>query len=270
MPSSASASITVTACSARDLADLQIGARGHVRIAAAVALGDVGDARELPMREDAVRDAQAAHVGVLRRRDVKQPVEAPTEIVDALGVAALRAFLLETRIGIEGMLVALGLLLGRELLARGLEAAPWPPGAPRRVRWLGRAGPPPAERLQALRGAAACTPETNPSRYGAALRRSPARSSGGLRVGSAEGKRSRGTRRRASAGGSGRDTREHRRCRRTARTHQAIRRGYELAIGGCVRSSSTIASAPSPSKSPAGEDRNARDLEIGGAGREPA
>ena len=51
-----------------DLADLQVGAGGDVRIAAAVALGEVGEARELPMREDAVRDAQAAHVGVLRRR----------------------------------------------------------------------------------------------------------------------------------------------------------------------------------------------------------
>ncbi len=45
----------------RDLADLQVGARRHMGVAAAVALGEVGDAGELPMVEDAVRDAQPAH-----------------------------------------------------------------------------------------------------------------------------------------------------------------------------------------------------------------
>ena len=33
-----------------DLADLQVGARGHMGVAAAVALGEVGDAGELPVR----------------------------------------------------------------------------------------------------------------------------------------------------------------------------------------------------------------------------
>ncbi len=45
-----------------DLADLEIGARGHVGIAAAIALGEIGDPCELPMRENAVRHAQAAHI----------------------------------------------------------------------------------------------------------------------------------------------------------------------------------------------------------------
>ena len=105
-----------------DLAHLQVGARRHMRIAVAIALGDVGDARQLPVRENAVRDAQAAHVGVLRRRHVEQPVEAPAEIVDALGILPLGALGLEPRVGIEGMLVALGLLFRRELLALRLEA----------------------------------------------------------------------------------------------------------------------------------------------------
>ena len=58
-----------------DLADLQVGARRHMRIAAAEALGEIGDAGELPVLQDAVRDAQPAHVGVLRRRDVEQAVD---------------------------------------------------------------------------------------------------------------------------------------------------------------------------------------------------
>ena len=67
-----------------DLADLQIGARGDVRVAAAVALGEIGEAGELPVLEDAVRNPQPAHVGVLRRRDVEQAVIAPAEIVGRL------------------------------------------------------------------------------------------------------------------------------------------------------------------------------------------
>ncbi len=39
----------------RDLAHLQVGTRRHMRIAVAVALGDLGDARQLPVGEDAVR-----------------------------------------------------------------------------------------------------------------------------------------------------------------------------------------------------------------------
>ena len=52
-----------------DLAHLQVGARGDVGIAAGIALGEIGDAGELRVLEDAVRDAQPAHVGLLVRRD---------------------------------------------------------------------------------------------------------------------------------------------------------------------------------------------------------
>ena len=73
-----------------DLADLQIGAGGDMRIAAAIALGEVGEAGELRVLEDAVRDPQPAHVGVLVRRDVEQAEEAPAEIVGRLGIFVVR------------------------------------------------------------------------------------------------------------------------------------------------------------------------------------
>ena len=64
-----------------DLAHLQIGAGRDVGVAAGKALGEIGEARELPVREDAVGNAQPAHVGLLRRRAVEQAEEAPAEIV---------------------------------------------------------------------------------------------------------------------------------------------------------------------------------------------
>ena len=100
-----------------DLADLEIRPRGDVRIAAAVALGEIGQARQLPVLDDAVRNAQPAHVGVLRRRDIEQPVIAPAEIVGGLGKLVVRRLLLQTRIGVERMLLALELLLVGQLLA---------------------------------------------------------------------------------------------------------------------------------------------------------
>ncbi|MGY3409850.1 hypothetical protein ACVWZV_005963 [Bradyrhizobium sp. GM5.1] len=71
------------------------------------------------MLHDAVRNAQTAHVGVLRRRDVEDAVIAPAEIVRRAWRRIIERLLAETRIGIEGMLVALDLLLVGELLARG-------------------------------------------------------------------------------------------------------------------------------------------------------
>ena len=88
-----------------DLADLQIGARGDVRVAAAVALGEIGDAGELRGLEDAVRHPQPAHVGVLVGRDVEQPEEAPAEIVRRLGIFVFRGVRLEPLVGVERMLV---------------------------------------------------------------------------------------------------------------------------------------------------------------------
>jgi hypothetical protein len=98
-----------------------------------VALRDAGDAVELPVRHDAIGNAQAAHVGVLSRRNVEEPVKAPAEIVDALGIGAIRTFALEARVGIEGMFVALGFFLAAKLAAPRLE--------PRHRRQMRRIGP---------------------------------------------------------------------------------------------------------------------------------
>ena len=87
-----------------DLADLQIGARGDMGVAAAVSLGEVGEPRELRGLEDAVRHAQPAHIGVLVRRDVEQAEEAPAEIVGRLRILILGGVLLQPLIGVERML----------------------------------------------------------------------------------------------------------------------------------------------------------------------
>ena len=105
-----------------DLADLQVGAGGDMGIAAAIALGEVGDAGELPMLEDAVRHPQPAHVGVLGRRHVEQAEIAPAEIVRRLGIFVARGLRLEPCIAVEGVLLALEFfLLGK--LAAGFDHA---------------------------------------------------------------------------------------------------------------------------------------------------
>src|SRR5438477_1207103 len=53
----------------RDLADLQIGSRGNVRIAGAVLIGDLGVRAQFVRRYDAVRIPQPQHERVLRWRD---------------------------------------------------------------------------------------------------------------------------------------------------------------------------------------------------------
>ena len=90
-----------------------------MRVAAGAALGEIGDARELPVRQDAVRDAQTAHVGVLRRRHVEQPVVFPAKRIGRFGKLVVRRLLLQPRISIERMLVALDTLLLVELAAGG-------------------------------------------------------------------------------------------------------------------------------------------------------
>ena len=105
-----------------DLADLQIRARRHMRVGPAAALREIGDAGELPMLQDAVRNAQPAHVGVLRRRDVEQAVIAPAEIVRGLRRLVLLRLLLQPVVGVERMLLALELLLVGELAARRRDA----------------------------------------------------------------------------------------------------------------------------------------------------
>src|SRR6516162_1295472 len=50
-------------------------------VGAGIALGQIGEASELPSFKYAVRDAEPAHVGFLRRRAVEQAEETPAEIV---------------------------------------------------------------------------------------------------------------------------------------------------------------------------------------------
>ena len=109
-----------------DLADLQVRARRHMRVGPAAALREVGDAGELPVLQDAVRDAQPAHVGALRRRDVEQPEIAPAEIVGRLRRLVLLGLLLQPLIGVERMLLALELFLVGELAARRGRRDPAP------------------------------------------------------------------------------------------------------------------------------------------------
>ena len=102
-----------------DLADLQIGARRHIGIAAAEPLRERGKAGELMRRENAVGHAQPAHEGVLRRRHIEEAVEFMAEDVDPFGKAPGGDVLAHQIPEIEGMELALGLLLGRELAAGG-------------------------------------------------------------------------------------------------------------------------------------------------------
>ena len=105
-----------------DLAHLEVGAGGDVGIAAAVALGEIGDAGKLPVRENAVRHAQSAHIGVLIGRHVEQPEEAPAEIVRRFGIFVVRRLRLEAFVAVEGVEFALEFLLLGELAAGGEHA----------------------------------------------------------------------------------------------------------------------------------------------------
>ena len=100
-----------------DFADLQIGARGDMRIAAAITFGEIGYAGELGGIEDSVRDAQPAHVGVLVRRNVEQAEKAPAKIVRGLRIFALGGVVLKPTVGVERMLLALELFLIGEFTA---------------------------------------------------------------------------------------------------------------------------------------------------------
>ena len=96
---------------------LQIGAGGDVAVGPAQALGEIGKAGELPVLEDAVRDTQAGHIGILRRRDIEQPEITPAEIVRRRRRGVVERLLLQALIGVEGMLFALEFFLVDKLLA---------------------------------------------------------------------------------------------------------------------------------------------------------
>ena len=88
-----------------------------MRVTAAIALGESGNASELRGFENPVRDAQPAHVGILVRRDVKQAEEPPAEIVRRLRIFALGRVVFEPFIGVEGMLFALEFFRVRKFAA---------------------------------------------------------------------------------------------------------------------------------------------------------
>src|SRR5215469_4151709 len=69
------------------------------------------------MPENAVRHAQAAHVGVLGRRDIEQTKIAPTEIIRWHWRCVGPRLILQPLIGVEGMLFALEPFLVSKLLA---------------------------------------------------------------------------------------------------------------------------------------------------------
>ena len=166
-PRSCTASIMATAFFGFDLADLQIGARGDVGVAAAISLGEIGDARELRGLENAVRHPQPAHVGILVRRDVEQSEEAPAEIVRRLGIFVLGGVLLQPLVSVERMLLALELLRIRQLAAGRehavLRLARGGIGTDRLAR-RGAMRPQPAPAIP-FAVLAICSPATNPSRY---------------------------------------------------------------------------------------------------------
>ncbi len=105
-----------------DLADLQIGTRGDVGIAAAMVFGDRGDAPQLLGVEDPIRDAQPAHERVLGRSGIEQAEEFVAENVDALGKPAGRDVGADLVPHVERMALALGLFLRHQRFALGEEA----------------------------------------------------------------------------------------------------------------------------------------------------
>src|SRR4029077_16348795 len=80
------------------------------------------DREELPVGEDAVRDAQPAHIGFLRRRAVEQAEEAPAEIIVGLRRLVLGGLVFELLVAVERMQFALEFFRVRQLAA-GLDGA---------------------------------------------------------------------------------------------------------------------------------------------------
>ena len=120
------------------LADLQVGPRRHMGIAAAIALGGVGHALELRGLEDAVGNAQPAHIGALRRGAVEQAEEPPAEIIVRLGRRVGCGLAFQLFITVERVQFALEFLLVGELAARFRHPILGPPMGAVRAGRLGR------------------------------------------------------------------------------------------------------------------------------------
>ncbi len=102
----------------RNLANLQVGARRHIGIAAAERIRRIGQAAHLPGVQDAVGNAQPAHEGIFGRRDEEQPVILGEEDVDALGELPGLGAAHHLVPPIQRMSRALGGFLGHQLAAR--------------------------------------------------------------------------------------------------------------------------------------------------------
>ena len=90
-----------------DFAHLQVGACRHVGVAAGVTLREVGKPGQLPVRQDAIGNAQAAHIGLLRRRAVEQTEKSPAEIVVGLRCFVAGGLVFQFLVAVERMQVAL-------------------------------------------------------------------------------------------------------------------------------------------------------------------
>ena len=97
-----------------DLADLEIGARGDVGVAAPELRGDRRDAAELMRIEDTAWNAQPAHIRVLRRGHVEQPEKLGEEDVGPLREAPPGGHGSDRVEPIERVLLPLRLLFGDE------------------------------------------------------------------------------------------------------------------------------------------------------------
>src|SRR5579863_6900177 len=91
-----------------------------MRIAAGKALGEIADARELPVRKNAVGNTQPTHIGFLRRRAVEQAEEAPAEIIVGLRRLVLGGLVFQLLVAVERMQLALEFFRVRQLAA-GLD-----------------------------------------------------------------------------------------------------------------------------------------------------
>src|SRR3974390_1911378 len=93
-----------------------------MRVAASVSFGESGEPRELMRFENAVRDPQTAHVGVLVGRDVEQTEISPAEIVRRFRILVICRLCPQARVCVEWMLLAFEFFLVRKLAARREQA----------------------------------------------------------------------------------------------------------------------------------------------------
>ena len=126
-----------------------------MRIAAAIGFGNHRHALHLHGGQNAIGDAHAQHVAVLRRRDIEQSVIAPAEIIFGLRKGLVGRLLAQAGIGVERMFGALPFFLIDQLFANSFGASlrlqgccVWTGGFECRCRCDGRS----PHRCQASRG----------------------------------------------------------------------------------------------------------------------